>query len=221
LSEWYHLVCRLMIIILPISLMAQDANRGLLHSDGGTWLNEVQAPAIAAIFPDSLVQTQADHVATIDVAGSNVLIQPETMVQFQGHELALDHGGLQLDTSTEMEVIVGCITITPIRSDRTQYDVINANGRVRVDATKSDVKIHLHSGVVRKSKQGASSDIIVHQGEHATRSERCGAMEQTPKSASGLPLDSLPAVMLGLAVVGTLICLGVCHGDDAISPAKP
>jgi hypothetical protein len=222
LPELRNLVCRVMIVILPASIMAQDTSRGLLHSDGGTWLNEVQAPPIAAIFPDSLVQTQAGHIARIDVTGSSVIVAPETMVQFQGHELALDHGSLRLDTSTEMEVIVSCITISPMNYDKTQYEVTDSDGKVRVDATKSDVKIHSH-GALPKSKPGESSDTIVHQGESVTRPDQCAALQKPSQAAGGLGpyLDSPWAYIPGLVIAGTLICLGLCHGSEPISPMEP
>jgi hypothetical protein len=223
LPELRNLVCRVMIVILPASIMAQDTTRGLLYSDGGTWLNEVQAPAVAAVFPDSLVQTQAGHMARIDVTGSSVVVAPETMMQFQGHELALDHGSLRLDTSTEMEVIVGCITISPVSDAKTQYEVTDRDGQVRVDATKSDVKIHSHGAVLPKSKSGESSDTVVHQGENAMRSDSCGAPEKPSRGVPGFGpgLDSPWAVIPALVVAGTLICLGLCHGDDPVSPMKP
>jgi hypothetical protein len=209
-----------MLVVAPASLRAQDPSRGLLHSDGGTWLNDAPAPAVAAIFPDSLVETQEGHIAKIDVYGSTVVIQPETMVQFQGHELVLDHGTLQLDTSLQMEVIVGCITITPVKAVGTQYDVTDAGGKVRVSASKNDVKIHTHGAAVRKTKNG-SSDSIVREGEHSTRAERCGPGVETQQQATGPGLDSRWAEGAGAIVAGALICLGLCHGDDPISPAKP
>jgi len=224
LSEWRQLVCCVVIVILPASLLAQDANRGLLHSDGGTWLNELPATPVAAIFPDSLVQTQAGHVARIDVEGSSVLIAPETMVQFQGHELVLDHGSLQLDTSRAMEVMVGCITVTPVHAERTEYEVTDSGGKVRVLASKNDVKIHAHETLVRKAKQGESSDTIVYQGEHVERSERCGAAPESERAAipgAGAALNSWWAVAGGSVVAGVLICLGLCYGDDPISPSGP
>ncbi len=223
MPDWCNLVCGLMIVILPASLTAQDANRGILRNDGGTWLNENPAPPSAAIFPDSLVQTQKGHSARIDVEGSTVLILADTMVQFQGHELALDHGTLQLDTAREMEVIVGCITISPITSDRTQYDVTDVDGKVKVVASKNDVKIHSHGAALRKSRQGVSSDVIVRQGEQAIREEHCGGPVNPDRivGATGGFLNSPWAIGTASVVVGVLACLGLCHGDDPISPAKP
>lgn len=209
-----------MIVILPASLAAQDPTRGLLYSDGGTWLNEAPAPSVAAIFPDSLVQTQTGHAARIEVEGSSVLVSPETMMQFQGLELVVDHGRLQVDTAREMEVIVGCITISPVNSDRTQFDVTDTNGQVRISALKNDVKIHAHRATLQKSK-GISPDAILHPGDHATRPDHCGPATKTP--GTGVPglLDSPTARIVGGITAGALICLGVCRGDDPISPDKP
>lgn len=219
LPDWGHFVCRLMILILPASLAAQDPTRGLLHSEGGTWLNEAPAPNVAAIFPDSLVQTQAGHVARIEVEGSSVLILPETMMQFQGLTLAVDHGTVQVDTAREMEVIVGCVTISPVNSNRTAYDVADAHGIVTVSVSKNDVKLHSHGGALQKSK-GVPADAILHPGEHASRADLCGSRFEK-ESGIGGALNSLPAQILGGAAVAAIICLGVCHGDDPISPAKP
>jgi hypothetical protein len=110
--------------------------RTLLHSDGDTWLNENPAPATAAIFRDSLVRTHKGYRARIDAEGSSVLFGPETVVQFQGSDLTLDHGSLRLHTATEMTVIVGCIGINPLSSDRIHYDVTHIDGKVKVIAYK-------------------------------------------------------------------------------------
>jgi len=212
-----------MIVMLPSALMAQDATRGMLHSDGGAWLNGVQAPAIAAIFPDSLVQTQRGHSSRIDVAGSSVLVLPETETQFQGDTLVLTHGSLQLVTTTKMQVLVGCVSITPTTAERTEYDVTDVDGKVKIVVSRNDVSVHSHSAALLRSKQAASSDTIVHQGGQATREERCADPPKPGKGAgaSGPALDSRLAIGAGVAVVGTLACLGLCHGDYPISPSKP
>jgi hypothetical protein len=223
LPEWRNLVCGAMIVILPTLLMAQDSARGMLHSDGGTWLNGVQAPTAAAIFPDSLVQTQRGHSSRIDVAGSSVLILPETETQFQGDVLVLTHGSLQLVTTTKMQVSVGCVSITPTTAERTEYDVTDADGKVKVVASKNDVSVHSHSAALLRSKQAASSDTIVHEGGQATREERCADPPKPEKGvgASGPALDSRLAIAAGVTVVGVFACLGLCHGDDPVSPYKP
>lgn len=219
---WRKLVCGVMIVIAPSPLLAQYSERALLRNDGGTWLNETPAPAVSAIFPDSLIQTQAAHTARIEAEGSTAQISPETVVQYQGLELALDHGILQLDTSREMKVLIGCITITPINSDRTQYRVIDVDGKVKIAAFKSDVKVHLH-GAAHRTKQSNSSDFVVHQGEEKAHSEHCGGYLPRPADGTGIQpvwLDSTAAKIAGGGLIA-LTCIEICHGDDPISPSKP
>jgi hypothetical protein len=225
LVEWRKLVCGVMIVVAPVSLTAQETDRtlrGLLHNDGGTWLNGAPAPATAAIFADSLVQTQAGYTARINTEGSTALIGPETVMQFQGSELALDHGTLQLDTAREMKVLIGCVTVTPTSSDRTQFNVTDVDGRVKVVAVKNDVKIHLH-GAVFKTKQGTSSDMIVREGEQAARADRCAAPARPTEGADARPsiLNNPWASGTGLVVIGALTCWALCRGDAPVSPSKP
>jgi hypothetical protein len=224
LLEWRKLVCGAMVVIAPSLLFAQYSERALLRNDGGTWLNENPAPAISAIFPDSLIQTQPDHTARIEAEGSTVLIGPETVVQYQGLELALDHGTLKLDTSREMKVLIGCITVTPINSDRTQYDVTDLDGRVKIDAFKNDVKVHLH-GVAQKSNRSSSSDFIVHEGEEKTHGEHCAGALPRAAQAAGIDPGALDSIALKIAAPIAIITVCVSYfcrgGEEPVSPWKP
>ena len=225
--EWRNLVCGVVcgvtIVIGPASLAAQTTGGALLHSDGGTWLNGNPAPDTSAIFPDAVIQTQQGHSAKIDADGSTALIQPETIVQFEGDELVLDHGWLQLNTARQMKVRINCITVIPLTPDRTQYDVTDIDGKITVAAIKNDVKIHYKAAVTRRSKQSESSDVIVHEGEQSTRDDKCGAAVRPADvvDAKGAILNSVWAKSAGVAVIGTLTCLGLCHSDDPVSPSKP
>jgi hypothetical protein len=222
LTEWRNLVCGAMIIILPASLIAQDSARAMLHNDGGVWLNGNPAPNSSAIFPHDLIQTQKEGTAKIDADGSTVTVQPDTIVQFEGDELVLDHGSLQLNTSRAMRVRVNCITVIPVTQEWTRYDVIDVDGKVTVVAYTNDAKIHYQGAAARRSKQSVSSDAIVHQGEQKTREERCGAAAPPSEvvNANGAILNSVWAKAAALAGIG-FTCLALCHGDDPVSPDKP
>jgi hypothetical protein len=92
------------------------------------------------LFPDDLVQTPKNAVARIELTGSSADINADSMVQFEGDELVLDHGTLSVRTTRGLRVRVGCLTVIPVNlSQWTQYDVSDVNGRVTVNATKSDV----------------------------------------------------------------------------------
>ena len=129
-----------MIAILPVSLLAQDKAAAMLRSNGiGVILNKNPAPASIALFPNDLVETQKNAAARIEVSGSTADINVDTMVQFEGDELVLDHGSLSVNTSRGLRVRVGCLTVTPVNDTVwTHYDVIDVDGKVSVSALKSD-----------------------------------------------------------------------------------
>jgi hypothetical protein len=222
LLKWRSVVCGVVIVIGPPFLMAQSTTRAILHSDRYTWLNGSPAPETITIFPNDKIQTQSGHSAKIDAEGSTAVIQPETILQFDGDELVLDHGALQLSTERGMRVRVNCVTVIPLTLDRTEYSVTDADGKVHVEAYKHDVKIHLKA-VGHNSREGKSSDVIVREGEKSTRSEHCGAIAKPEEgvSAKGGFLNSTWAKYGGIAAVGLVACLGLCPNEDPISPWMP
>jgi len=224
LLPWRNLVCGVIIVIAPVSLAARTADGAVLRSDGGTWMNGNPALNTIAVFPDTLIQTQKGHTAKIEADGSSVRVQPETMVQFEADELVLDHGSLQLNTSREMRVRIGCITVVPVTSDLTQYDVTDLNGKIKVVAYKNDVRIQYKSAAIRRSKETKSPDLLVPAGEQSTRDERCGlaAKPTDAVAAKGAILNSLTAKSAGVAAIGVVTCLALCYTtDESVSPAKP
>jgi hypothetical protein len=222
LLEWRKFVCGVIMVILPASLMAQDSARAMLHDDGGVWLNGNPAPNSSAIFLHDLVQTQKGNWAKIDAGGSTVTVHPETIVQFEGDELVLEHGSLQVNTSQGMKVRVNCITVIPLTQDWNRYDVTDVDGRVMVAAHQNDVKIHYQGAAARRSKLAASSDVTVHQGEQVTREERCGVPARPADAADAAlaTLDTPWAIGIGTAAIGALTCWALCRGDDPVSPSK-
>ncbi|HUA16645.1 MAG TPA: hypothetical protein VMG31_15225 [Verrucomicrobiae bacterium] len=215
-----------MIAILPVSLVAQDTATAMLHSNGGgVFVNKNAAPASGALFAGDLVETDKTGVARLQTTGSTVDINPETVVQFEGDELVLDHGRLSVNTSRGMKVRVGCLTITPVNeADWTQYDVVDLDGRVTVSGLKNDTYIDSRTNARSEKEASASNRAIVHQGEQKSRQEKCGAAEikpYTPQPALGAILNSPWAVATGAAAIGVLACWSLCRGDDPISPKSP
>lgn len=211
-----------MIAILPVSLLAQDTQAAMLRSNGiGVILNKNPAPASTALFPNDLVETQKNAVARIEASGSTADINVDTMVQFEGNELVLDHGSLSVNTSRGLRVRVGCVTVTPVNDTVwTQYDVVDVDGKVSVSALKSDVYINARTKNFEQAKQSARSNrVIVHEGERKSREEKCGAAYT--QTTSGAILNSPAAIGAGVAAVGVVACFGLCHNDEPMSPTKP
>jgi hypothetical protein len=214
-------------VILPVSVLADDNAAAMLRSKGtGVLINKNPAPSSTALFPNSLIETQKDAVARIEASGSTAEINAETMVQFNGDELVLDHGTVSVNTSRGLRVRVGCLTIRPVNNTEwTHYDVTDVDGKVTVSALKNDASIDSQSSAAQQTKQSVRSNrVIVHEGEQKSREEKCGGadMRKTGSIAGkdGI-LNSTLVQRAGFAITGALICLGLCHNDDPISPSGP
>lgn len=213
-----------MVGILPVSLLGQETGAALLHSHGAVLVNRNPAPASIAIFPDDLIETPKNAVARIELTGSAADINEESMVQFEAEEVVLDHGTVSINTSRLFRVRIGCISVTPVNSDWTHYDVTDLDGKVTVSALKSDVYIDTSSKNPQELKKVESkSREIVREGERKSREEKCGGAAPQPDhlAAYGAIMNSPYVKWPTLAAIGVIACLGLCHDDDPVSPSKP
>jgi hypothetical protein len=107
----------------------------------------------------------------------------------------------------------------------THYDVADVDGKVSVSALKNDVNIETKSSKVQPGKQPIeSSRVSVREGEQKSREEKCAAAamkDQGYAAAAGALMNSPWAIGSAVAVVVALTCVGLCHNDDPISPARP
>ncbi len=214
-----------MIAILPVSLLADDTGAAMLRSNPGVLLNKNPAPASSALFPDDLIETQKNAVARIEFSGSTADINPETMIQFEGDELVLEHGHVSVNSTRGLRVRVGCLTITPVNPEWTHYEVADVDGQVTVSAKKNDVYIDSRSRNLEQARKSAHSErVIVREGEQTSRPEKCGAANIRQSGAvagQGAILNSPWAVVAGIGAIGGLACRALCHGDDPVSPSRP
>jgi hypothetical protein len=218
----------MMVILCPFSLAAADTGSAVLHSEGGVWVNGFEIAGSTVVFPGDLLETKPGFVANVDAEGSSVLIQPESVVKFQGTFLSLEHGSVSVGTSTSMSVRVNCIKVEPVSSERTQYEVSDVSGTVQVAARKNDVNITVGgvSGVVQKTHPEGDSSLstVVHEGQQATRQEStaCGAPARPGSAGNGLNTKWLEiggGVGAGVIVLCLLLCKG--SGPSNVSPSTP
>ena len=212
--------------ILPVSLLAQDTATAMLRSNGpGVLVNRNSARSENALLYEDLVETQRDAMARIEANGSTADINPETMLQFEGDTLVLDHGSLSVNTSRGLKVRVGCVIVTPAsNTEWTHYDVVDRDGKVTVSALKKDVNINSRSNNPKQAKQGANSSVTVSEGQQKSREENCGAAY--PRSASATPgagaiMNSPYAIGIGAGAIVGLTCWALCRSDQPASPTKP
>jgi hypothetical protein len=214
-----------MAITLPVSLAADETAAAILRSIGsGVLVNSNPAPTSMALFANDLVETPQNAVARIELSGSTADINADTVVQFQGDELVLDHGSVSVSTTRGMRVQVGCLTVTPVNlSQWTQYNVSDVDGKVTVNAAKSDVYIDRRAKKAQESKNPSrSTRDIVRVSEQKSREEKCGAAFVRGDNVAGLGavMNSMWAKIVAGGAVGAVVCLGLCHDDDPASPSK-
>jgi hypothetical protein len=223
----HNSVCWVMVVLCPLSLLAGDAattRAAVVHSKGGVWVNGKEVADATAVFPGDLLETKPGSFANLDAEGSSVLIQPESVVKFQGNSLNLEHGSVSVGTSTAMSVRVSCIKVEPTSNEWTQYDTADVSGTVKVAAHKDDVNI-AQTGLPRKAAEDTNSSTVavVHEGEQVTRDEAaaCGAPPRTAGAGNGLNAKWLEIGGAGGGAVA--LCLLLCKGSKpgSVSPWQP
>lgn len=196
----------------------------MLYSQGGVQLNGVPSPSSMAIFPGDLVQTERGWMAKLTARGTDVTVESETIVRFEGNYLVLDHGSVAVDTSQILAVQVECLTVIPLRMERTQYEVSDVDGKVSIIARKSDLNINRTKDRKLGEENGKAELASLREGERETREDKCASAAPSGQSAASLkgPLvDSVWVKGGGVAGIAALACWVLCRSDNPISPNVP
>ncbi len=227
LSSWRHIVSSSLVLIVPVSLYAQETTGAILRGDGvGVFVNDTAAPSSTALFSDDVIRTEKNAAARIEATGSSADIGAETIVQFEGDELVLDHGSLSVNTTRGMKVRIGCLTITPVDDGNwTHYDVVDVNGKVTVSALKLDVYIDEHTKKTQEPKPtGNKSRDRVRETEQKSREDKCGGGYLNPSDLPpgvGPIMNSPWAIGAGAGAIIALTCFALCRSGNPLSPSWP
>lgn len=221
-----NLICWLLVVLTPASLVAADSEAAMLYGDGIVLRNGTQIPGSTAIFSGDLVETRVG-AANLTVTGSSVNIHPVSLVVFEGESVSVEHGGVSVATAHGISVRVRCMTVVPVTNAWTEFEVADVNGTIEVAARKNDVRLEPANGSAKQvsaSREGS----VLHEGQQASRDESDGCKGEGPKKNS----DAAPAgtrspfssdyfkyaVAGGVAGLGTWLVL---EHDDPPSPYKP
>jgi hypothetical protein len=206
-------------------MFAADSGAAMLYTHGAAWLNGSHVPTSSAIFTGDLLQTRSDSPANINAPGSSITIEGDSLIQFEGNSLKLEHGGVSVATSKSVGANAGDVQVKPASSAWTEFNVVDTDGTVRIAARKGDLTITDDDGTT-----------TLPQGQETTRNEQSDSSDKNKekdkskkKKQSGAPpgavggiLDSKLAIGLGAgAIAGTTIWLLTSRNDDPVSPDKP
>lgn len=211
-----NLTCWLMIAIFPASLWAADARAAMLYAKGTAWVNGASVPRSSAIFPGDLVQTPPESLAQINASGSNVMVLSNSLVKFEGNAVSIEHGGVSVATSKGMTTRFGEVTVTPVSSDWTEFEVTDVDGTVQVAARKGDVSV-----------SDGQETATLPEGQQATVDDPQKKKKKRRKAGAIIPAGSGPwlsspwAIGIGAAAVGGVTIWVLLQGDDPMSPKDP
>jgi len=209
----------LMVLITPSALFAADLGAAMLYSNGATWLNGSSLPKSSAIFSGDLVQTTAGSAAKINASGSTLLVLSDSLVQFEGNAVKVEHGGVTVSTSKAMATRAGDLTVTPAASVWTQFDVTNLDGKVQIAARKGDLTIDDGTGTTTLA-QGQQTTVDESQKQKKKKRNGAGGAGGAAPGATGGILDSKVVIGIGLAAVAGVTTWVLVQGGEPVSPVK-
>ncbi|MGC2195015.1 MAG: hypothetical protein WA628_10105, partial [Terriglobales bacterium] len=207
----------LMLVILPGALFAADQPAAMLYSHGSAMLNGANIPRSSAIFPGDLVQTTKDSVANINATGSTVLVLNESLIQYEGSAVTLEHGGVTVSTSKSLATRAEDVTISPASGVLTEFEIRDVDGTVRIVARKGDLTIRDDSGATTTLAQGQETTREESESKKEKRKRRGGG---TAPAAAGGALDSPVAIGIGTGIVVGVAAWVLIQSDNPASPSQ-
>jgi hypothetical protein len=224
-SAFRKMVSCVLLFLFPSALFAADSSPAMLYSNGPTWVNGAHVPrASSAIFTGDILQTRVDSQANINAAGTSVTVLGDSIVRYEGSDVAIEHGGVTVSTSKGMSTTAGDVKISPASSAWTEFNVVDVDGTVRISARKGDLTV-----------SDGKEVFTLAQGQDTTRPETSDNSDQnnlsgkkkkragegaTPAAAGGI-LNSPWAIGIGgAAIIGVTTWVLVLSPNPA-SPASP
>jgi hypothetical protein len=163
-------------------------------------------------------------VANINQAGSSITVLADSLVQFQGTSVDIQHGGVTVATSKEIFATAGDIKVTPKSNAWTEFRVIDTDGTVRIHAEKGDLLIDDGSKVVTLA-QGQADQTVDENNPQAQNSKKKGknkkqATGAAPAAGGGI-LSSPYAVGIGAGAIIGVTTWVLIKNDNPASPTRP
>src|SRR5579863_469349 len=230
-SACRRMVSYVLLCLVPASLFAAESNAAMLYTNGTAWVNGAHVPRFSsAIFPGDLLQTRSDSVANITLTGSSITVLADSLVQFEGASLKIEHGGLTVSTSKGVATRAGDVKVAPASNAWTEFNVTDVDGTVRIAARKGDLMIIDDSGSVtlpqgqettrQETSDQANNDTDKNQAKDKKNRNRKRAVGAAPAAGGGI-LNSPIVVGAGAAAIAGVATWVLVKSDNPASPSVP
>jgi hypothetical protein len=213
-----------LLLLFPASLFAADSEAAMLYTNGNAWVNGSHVPrASSAIFAGDLLQTRSDSAANINAAGSSITVLSDSLVQYEGSSLKIEHGGVTVSTSKGVAATAGDARVTPAAESWTEFNVTDVDGTVRIAARKGDLTISDGNGTLTLA-QGQQTT----RDENSTQSSDESGKKKNKKRATGAApgatggaLNSPWAIGIGAGAIAGVTTWVLIKNDNPASPSNP
>jgi hypothetical protein len=228
MSAFRKMVSCVLLLAFPGSMLAADSGAAMLYTHGAAWLNGAHVPTSSAIFTGDLVQTRSDSAANINAPGSSVTVLGDSLVQFEGASLKVEHGGVSVATSKGVATTAGVVRVAPASNAWTEFNVTDTDGTVKIAALKGDLSVTDDSGTVTlaqgqqttrddQSSDQSSTDNDNNKDKKKNKKRADGA---APAAGGGI-LNSPVAIGIGVAAVVGVTAWVLVQSSNPVSPSQP
>jgi hypothetical protein len=224
------MVSCVLVFLFPVAMFAVDSNAAMLYTNGTAWVNGAHVPRTSsAIFSGDLLQTRSDTVANINAPGSSIAVHSDSLVQFEGASLKIEHGGVTVSTSKGVATTAGEVKVSPASSNWTEFNVTDVDGLVRIAARKGDVTITdgketftLPQGQETTRQETSSTDNSDNSDKDSkSKKKNKKRVPGAAPAAGGGILNSPIAVGVGAAAIGGVTAWVLIEKSTPASPSAP
>jgi len=229
-SAFRRMVSYVLLFLFPGTLFAADSNAAMLYTSGAAWINGAHVPrSSSAIFSGDLLQTRYDSVANINQPGSSITVQSDSLVQFEGLAVKIEHGGVTVSTSREVATTAGDVKVTPASTSWTEFSVVDTDGSVHIAARKGDLLIAdgketftLQQGQETTRPENAPpSDNDQNTTDEKGKKKKRKVLAGAVPAATGGALNSPIAVGIGGGVILGVATWVLLQNQSPASPSAP
>lgn len=221
-SAFRGLVSCVLLACFPASLLAADSNAAMLYTKGPAWVNGAHVPRPGlAIFSGDLLQTPSNSVADINQPGSTITVLADSLVQFRGTSLNIEHGAITVSTSRGVAATAGDVKVTPASNVWTEFNVTDVDGTVHIAARKGDLMISDGKDTMTLAQgQETTRDETSDTDSNGKRRRHKDAAGASPAAGGGI-LNSPYAVGIGGAAAIGITTWVLVQSDNPASPSAP
>jgi len=187
-------MCVVLTVVLGVSVLSAQTGGAMLYAvNGDVRVNGQSAGHSTGILAGDKIDVPASTAGSINLAGSSVVVTPNSSVQYNAANIEVLQGGARVSTSKGMSASVGPVVVAP-QGASAKFDVVSTDNKVVV-----------------VSREGA---LVVKDGSR-TMVVPSGSTTELPLEASGAQGNTKAADFLSSARLSEHPFYGVVNGVES------